>query len=116
VVDNLSCISVLNDFDWLFDDSVEWLDDLNDFLNDLFLDDFNLNKLLNNFFNNYDLLLDHLDFSDLRNGVVHNLLDVNWFFNFDDSLNDDFNFDDFGNLDDSLHNSLDYSWHLYDLL
>lgn len=122
VVDHLPCVSVLNCFSNLFLDDLDLYNLrysdylLNDFFNNLL----DLHNSLNNPFNGHDLLLDHLDFLDLWDSVVHDLLDNRWLVHVHDLLSDDLNLHgfgdfnhsfndflhDFGHLDNSFHNLL----------
>ena len=116
MINNLSCISILNDFDWLFNDSVEGLYHLDHSLHDLLLDNLHSLHLLDDLLNNHDLLLNHLDLSDLRNSVIHDLLNIDRLLNLHYLLNNHLDLYYLGDFHDSLYNPLNYSRHFHDLL
>jgi len=73
LIDSFSGVSVSDDLNRLFNDSVEGFDDLNNSFNDFFPDDLNLNNFSDNPLNGDNLFLDDFNFSDFGNCVVNNL-------------------------------------------
>lgn len=116
MVNNFSCISVLDNFNSLFNDSIEWLDNFNNFLYNLLFDNFHLNNFPNDLFNGHDLLLDYLNYSYFRDSVVNDFLYSKWLLHLNYSLNYNFYLHYLGDFNNSFDNSFDDSWNLYDFL
>ena len=110
LVDCLFSTSPLNNLNYFFNYAVERLNDFDNLLNDFLLDDFDFNNFSDDLFNCHDLLLDNLNFFDLNNSVVDDLLNDNWFFNFNYLLSDHFDFNDLGDLDYSFDDLFNDSW------
>lgn len=115
VVYDLSCISIFNNFNRLFNYSVERFNYLYNSLDNLFPNYFNFDHLLNDLFDNHNFLFDYFNFSNLRDSVVNNPFNINWLLNLDNPLHNDLDFNDFWYFNDSFNNSLDNSWNLNDL-
>lgn len=113
LVNNFSGVSVFDHFNRFFNDPVEWLNHLNNSFNDLFLDNLNFNDFSDDSFNLNDLFPNNLDLSDFRDGMVDDLFNNGWPFNFHYLLSDHLDFHYFGNLHNSFNNLLDYSRHFH---
>lgn len=113
LVDSFFGTSPLNNLNWLLDYTIERLDDLNNLLNYFLLYNLNLNNLSNNSLNCDYLLSNDLHLLDLRNSMVDNFFNNHWFFDLNNFLFDDFDLDNFGNLDNPLNDLFNDSGHFY---
>jgi len=103
LVDGFSGVSVFDDLNRLFNDSVKGFDDLNNSLNDFFPDDLNLNNFSDNPLNGDNLFPDDFDFSDFRNCMVNNPFDNCGLFDLNNLLLNNSDLNDLGDLNNSLY-------------
>jgi len=113
LIHNFSGVAIFNNFDRLFNDTVERFNYLHNSFHNLFPNDFYFDDFSDNSFNLNYFLFNDLNFSDFRDCVIDDSFNYGWLFNFNYLLPNNFYFNDFGDLDNSFNYLLDDSGYFH---